>query len=164
MSIVIEGLDATGKSFLAERISLVTSWRVQKSEGPEKYPGEIIDRCERYRQMPHNTIFDRYPVISQSVYGKIANKTPIPPHYIELLKVKRPLIIYSSSQNRGTHEIKQHDTEEHLDMVFKNRELLEKEYIRFMNEHFNPGYIFYHWAHIDSIVKYAVGYTRGERP
>lgn len=160
--IIIEGLDATGKSSLAERISKITTWPIQKSEGPEQYPGEILDRCDRYRILPDEYIFDRHPVISQQVYGHFAKKTPIAPQYLVMLQTRAPLVIYSSAENKGQHKIKEYDTPEHIKMIEEKRDAMETMYLQLLRQHF-PGFIVYKWQFMDAIVDAAVNYATGSR-
>lgn len=152
--IIVEGLDATGKSTLVERLSLVTTWPVQKSEGPEQYPGEILDRCDRYRTYPDEYIFDRHPVISQQIYGHFAKKTPIPPHYQLLLQARCPLVIYASAENKGEHLAKDYDTPEHLEMIKNKRDDMERMYLKLLSAHF-PGFMVYKWQFMDTMVNSA---------
>lgn len=153
--IIIEGLDATGKSVLADRISLLTTWPIQKSEGPEQYPGEILDRCDRYRTYPDEYIFDRHPVISQQVYGHFSNKTPIAPHYQVMLQARAPLVIYSSGDNHGEHHVKDYDTPDHIKMITDKRSEMEKMYLQILRDHF-PGFIVYRWQFMNTIVDAAM--------
>lgn len=158
--IIVEGMDATGKSTLIEKIQVATGWPVYKSGGPEKYPGEILDRCVVFKDLPEQVICDRHPVISQQVYSKINGTTPITPMYIEMLKVRRPLVIYASGTNRGEHQIKEGEDLEYVKKVDANREIVEKEYLRVMRDCFDPHYIIYQWMFQDAVVKYAVNYAK----
>lgn len=139
--IIIEGLDATGKSVLAYHISRLTGWAVQRSEGPEKYPGEITKRIERYLAMSDNTIFDRHPLISQFIYGALSNKTLPPQYLLQELKRRDPYIIQSHPDNRGEHILKQYDTPEHLKLI-KRRQELKHLYEKFFSIHFPLRYTY----------------------
>lgn len=148
--IILEGLDATGKSTLALALHNKTHWPVVTSEGPEKFPGEIIKRCLRYEQHHPNVIYDRHPIISQSVYSKFSKATPVPPLFIEKLKSKNPIIIYSVASNRGEHIVKPHDTPEHLKMIEEKRLGLEEEYLKLLNQHF-PNYVTYKFGEAEDL-------------
>lgn len=157
--IIIEGLDATGKSTLCEAIHKETNWPVQVSEGPEKHPGEIIDRCLRYMLLPHHTIFDRHPIISQSIYGPLSGKSTIPPGILQELKRRDPLIIEASSSNKFEHTIKAHDTPEHLDLIIKKREQIKLSYKEFLGEHF-PRRLIYRLQFLETITQAAIAYAK----
>lgn len=73
MAIVIEGLDNTGKSTLAAKLSSMLNLKVKESEGPPSSPEELIDRVERYRQM-EDTIFVRHPCVSHNIYNIVRPK------------------------------------------------------------------------------------------
>lgn len=133
--IIIEGLDATGKSTLAHRIHVLTGAPIQPSQGPEKYPGEIIKRIEHYFTLPDNTIYDRHPLISQFIYGQLSNKTLPPPYLLQELKRRNPYVIEALPQNLGTHQLKEHDTPEHLAIVAQ-RDKLQHLYEGFLSFHF----------------------------
>jgi hypothetical protein len=149
--IIIEGLDATGKSTLADSLSEKLHWPIISSEGPEKYPGEIIKRCYKYSRFHPNVIYDRHPIISQSVYSKFSKTTRLPPNFISYLREQKPIIIYSSAENKGAHVVKRYDTKEHLAMIAEKRLGLEEEYLKLLDEHF-PYYMVYKFGDLDYIV------------
>lgn len=157
--IIIDGPDATGKSYLAKAISRATNWPIQPSEGPEKAPGEILARCEKYLRLSDFTIFDRHPIISQSIYGPLARKTAIPPYLLIALKQKDPLIIQAHPENHFPHEEKEHDTPEHLQMIAKQREIIVDHYNQFFILYF-PSRLVYRPQFIESIVNSAAAYAR----
>lgn len=158
MAIVIEGLDATGKSTLAQRIHILTGWPIQRSEGPEKFPGEIISRGERYLTLPDNTIFDRHPLISQFIYGTLSHKTLPPPYLLQELKRRQPYIIEASEDNLGIHDIKEHDTPEHLQLIQRRTDLLNL-YQQFFNLHFPIRYT-YTFDKMEKAAQAALAHTR----
>jgi Holliday junction resolvasome RuvABC ATP-dependent DNA helicase subunit len=67
MSIIIEGMDNSGKSTLGEFIGEKLGYYIQDSEGPPINQAEILLRLERYRRM-HDTLFIRHPIVSNPIY------------------------------------------------------------------------------------------------
>ncbi len=159
--IVIEGPDASGKSTLALELSHKLGYPIVPSEGPEKEPGEILDRIRRYNALPQdNLIFDRHPVISQSIYSNFNQSTKISEELLQAFKDKNPLIIYASPKNKGLHTIKEHDTLLHVEMVTQNAPKIAEAYDAFMTRHFAPHYIIYHFEHKQSVVDYVLRWCR----
>jgi hypothetical protein len=66
--IVIEGMDNSGKSTLAESMADYMELLVQESEGPPLSDEEINARVDRYEHM-EGRLFVRHPVISNAIYG-----------------------------------------------------------------------------------------------
>lgn len=157
--IIIEGLDATGKSTLAAAIHNLTGWPIQTSEGPEKKPGEIIDRCHRYLKLPDFTIFDRHPIISQSIYGPVAQKTLIPPYLVNELKMRNPLLIEASPENMMHHVPKEYDSPAHIEMIEQKRSVLAHLYAQFFRHHF-PSRLVYKLEFLESIANAALSFTK----
>lgn len=120
MIIVIEGPDNAGKSTLARYISQRILWPIIYSEGPGKSEQEINDRVRRY-SLFDNVIFDRHPSISQTLYNRF--RTGGPAIYAEnILQFYEsdPLFIFCQGRDLSTHQIKEHDTPDHLELVEKN--------------------------------------------
>lgn len=127
MNIVIEGLDASGKSTLARYLSTTLCRPIVPSEGPEKFAGEIDERIKRYKFF-ENVIFDRHPCISQMIYSTF-NDTTIPnPDLVFDFYETRPVMIYCTTQHRLTHRPKEHDSPEHLAMIEHNAQDLKRMY------------------------------------
>lgn len=68
MAIIIEGMDATGKSTLATVVASHFNLHIQESEGPARSIEEITHRISRYRGMI-DTLFVRHPCVSQNIYN-----------------------------------------------------------------------------------------------
>lgn len=129
MNILLEGVDASGKSTLARELmhklngTRAFPWSYRRSEGPEKEPGEILKRIEHYNQ-ESQVIFDRHPIVSHPIYSKTVSwMTDIPNSVTEDFYTRPFLIVYCMPTARGfdAHEaIEGVDTAEHLEMV-KNR-------------------------------------------
>jgi hypothetical protein len=160
--IIIEGIDATGKSSLAQKISDHTGWPIKESEGPEKFPGEIITRMKLYLGLPHTTIFDRHPVISQCIYGPLKKQISSPPFLLQELKRVKPLIIQASSINKGAHKVKEYDTPSHINLIESKKEEIIKAYDLFMEIHF-PKRILYTFENTYDTIKQAIYYARRPR-
>lgn len=120
MHIILEGPDNSGKSTLAQELSRQLNRPIVSSEGPEKYPGEVNERIERYSQIKVPVIFDRHPVISQPIYSMIKQNT-LPDEQLSKNFYNQPLVIIycRANPNRGMNEhlIKAHDTPEFVEKV-----------------------------------------------
>lgn len=138
--IVIEGLDATGKTTLAKAIALEFNLHIQESEGPPRSQSEFIDRIERYMRMDR-TIFVRHPLVSNPIYDLGRPESQIvyvPPVYFEAFyHAHRPIFIYCepNEEIKVTHDIKDHDTPEHLDMIEKKHHILREGYVNWALTH-----------------------------
>lgn len=120
--IIIEGPDNAGKSTLARHLSETTGWSIQPSEGPAKSVVEINTRIRRYFDLKQ-TIFDRFPLISNPIYDAA---TARPSHRIDpwladrLYDDYKPLMIYCDPLDRGMsgHVFNAGvDTDEHVAQV-----------------------------------------------
>lgn len=121
MNIVLEGPDGGGKSTLAKFLSQALHRPIQASEGPPKFPGEINQRIERYLNYK-DVIFDRHPVISQTVYTSIRashkdNELPDAVLVHEFYTKPNVFIYCRSTHLPIDHDVKEHDTPEHLMQV-----------------------------------------------
>ena len=118
--IVIEGLDATGKSTLADCLAKHLHWPIQPSEGPPRYEGEMTLRVERYLKMSRHVIYDRHPCVSQPIYGTMrTHNDDIDSTLVNAFYAQDPLFIYCDPAN-PSWEASRHtynpevDTEAHL--------------------------------------------------
>jgi predicted ATPase len=142
-AIIFEGPDGGGKSTLIDHLtSRVTVDSVTRSEGPEKYDGEINDRVVRYHSLMAQEgvmtpmVFDRHPCISQPIYGIIHNQNPPKQKLIDELYRMKPLMIYCRPMGAVTHTAeKEWDTPEFLANVDRNYHLLVEAYDRWALEH-----------------------------
>lgn len=143
MNIVLEGPDGSGKSTLASVIMQHVPLRYQGTEGPEKWPGEAIERAYRYLKMD-GVLFDRHVIISQNIYGRHRQgATMIPPELVTLLYTKkhRPLFIYCSGGSLETHDPKSlYDTKDHLELVQRYDSQIRGDYSLWAISHANITY------------------------
>jgi thymidylate kinase len=141
MIIVIEGADASGKSTLAKKISYYLGWPVISSEGPEKYPGEIVERIRRYnRTYTDNVIFDRHPCVSQPIYGSKRNGEVISSSLIQEFYSSKPYFIYCEFNDKTNHIEKDRDTQEHLQMIKNFKDQIRLEYEQWAEQHASIRY------------------------
>lgn len=129
--IVIEGMDNSGKSTLAQKLADYMSLFVQESEGPPKSDQEINDRVDLYATMGDNYLFVRHPVISNAIYGQFRPEgNPITPGRTMLFYDARPLLIYCDAGERGFegHVLKDHDTEVHQRLLEEKQADLLRAY------------------------------------
>lgn len=122
MNIVLEGPDNSGKSTLAKILSQHLGKEVYASEGPEKFPGELRERVERYRAYK-DVIFDRHPCVSDIIYGRFRQKrSSLSGEQESIFYAEQPLLIYCDPLGRGLngHVEKKHDSREHVAMVQHN--------------------------------------------
>jgi len=125
--IVVEGIDNSGKSTLVSHLRTVLGYPSQESEGPPHYPGEMNLRVARYASL-HHVIFDRHPVVSQTIYGSLrSHSDPIRPDLVQQFYDARPLFIYCDPGIRGmTGHVRRDtvDTDAHLSEVTRGYEQL----------------------------------------
>ena len=141
--LIIEGLDATGKSTLANSIAAEFNLRIQESEGPPVDNIEFLSRIERYFDLK-NTVFVRHPLVSNPIYdlGRPAEKRiPIPQSYFEAFYSQPNIFIYCARTDlQVSHDVKAHDTPEHLEMIKAKDELLHRAYKEWALRHANIVY------------------------
>lgn len=133
MSIIIEGMDNSGKSTLGE--FLVDKFKhlyLQESEGPPVNKEEMMLRIDRYQRM-HDTLFVRHPLVSNPVYD--STRTPerrieFSPNMLNTFYRHGHIFIYCDPLDRDLvgHQLKPHDTEEHMREVMKNKAYLLQLY------------------------------------
>ena len=122
--IIVEGIDASGKSTLAIALARAFHWTIQLSEGPPHFPGEMNTRLTRYANFHQPHIFDRHPVVSQVIYGTLrTHSEPVSQSFITNFYKAGHVIIYCDPGDRGmaSHQFNPTvDTPEHLDQVHAN--------------------------------------------
>lgn len=78
MQIIIEGPDGSGKTTLINKLAQVAGWKIIPGKGPEKYPGEMMERIQEYLKWARYNqgysgaakIYDRHPCVSHPIYSK----------------------------------------------------------------------------------------------
>lgn len=137
MAIIIEGMDNSGKSTLAQVMAEYMGLIVQESEGPPTDEDEINDRADRYERMT-DRLFVRHPVISNAIYGQVREEGDIISEGRRMLFYEnKHTIIYCDAGTRGlgAHVQKAHDTEKHLEDITNNYNKLLYLYRQWAAEH-----------------------------
>ena len=100
--IIITGMDNSGKTTLATKVSQELGLPLVKSPGPNHTKDEkhiwFLDQMTREAVFPNSTIFDRFLPFEEMVYGKVLRGDPIyslDDHYMKSLKDLNPFIIYT---------------------------------------------------------------------
>lgn len=134
--IIIEGPDDSGKSTLCNHLHQELHMPVIR---PHRNWGGWLESSHWYENLPSHAgiIFDRFPAISEPVYGPILRPslvtTPWPgseawEEGLEILKAMNPIIIFSFAQ-AGSWKRPQ------LDGVVENNELIVAAYVKHMHEY-----------------------------
>lgn len=130
MNIVLEGPDNAGKSTLASLISSALCRPIIVSEGREKFPGEVNERVTRYKEFKE-VVFDRHPVISQTVYSLVKPNTPVHPVLIEEFYNTKPFLIYCRplpQRKMEGHVVKDYDDPAYLAEIEQKYTALTEHY------------------------------------
>lgn len=121
-NVILEGCDGSGKSTLAKSLTFYLGMRVQEGEGPGKGQKELNERVDRYLGMT-NTIFDRHPIISQTIYNYYREEAPTI-QVEHLLKFKddrsKYIIVYCEGDGLSAHKPKPDETADQLELVERN--------------------------------------------
>lgn len=123
MDIVLEGPDNAGKSTLAGFISTELNRITVHSEGREKYANEINERINRYFGLYHDVVYDRHPVVSQTIYHMIVENTEVDHELATRFYDSKPLIIYCRPDpERGMegHITKEYDAPDYVQKIQDN--------------------------------------------
>jgi len=136
--VIVEGLDATGKSTLGRLIAEEYNVPVQESEGPPRSTAEFLDRLDRYAALK-NIVFVRHPLVSNRIYdiGRDPSKIVEVPmtYYTQFYSAPKIFIYCDVPKIKVEHEVKEHDTPEHLQMIEAKRNALLIEYRRWALKH-----------------------------
>ena len=138
MNFIVEGADNSGKTTLIKYLAATTGLTYVPGEGPPKSEEEINERVAKYLQMDY-VIFDRHPCVSNSIYdGYREEKMPVRPELINAFYATNPIFIYCVSDgDLSTHEIKDHDTEDHQKLVNRHALAIAGDYSAWAFEHAN---------------------------
>jgi hypothetical protein len=130
MNVVIEGPDGSGKSTLASYIASELGWDVIASRGPAKSREEFRSRAVSCLHRV-NAVFDRHPCVSERIYGTMRGDMMLEPDIEEWLYSSRPFIIYYPLPLIGAHHnLKAHDTPEHLELLNVKARDIKRAYDR----------------------------------
>lgn len=129
ITIVLEGPDNSGKSTLANVLSKAFNLPVKSSQGREKYPGEVNERVKSYLQDNRSIIYDRHPVVSQTIYSLVVKNTKIDEALVDQFYSSKPIFIYCKGLNKmNGHIQKEYDEPEYLSLISEKYDLLSAEY------------------------------------
>lgn len=125
--ICIEGPDNSGKTTLAKTLSQHLGLPIHHSGGPPKLESEVEGRCRMLSINPSPFILDRYPAISEMVYGPLLR-----PHleftsgtdWVDRSLKSGWIFIYCRPSDEHLlslegHVLKEHETPEHFEQVKK---------------------------------------------
>lgn len=151
--IIIEGPDNAGKSTLASYIAHELGLEVYHAGGPPASKKEIFGRAEFILNNHDKFIFDRTPMISEPVYcilrgGDNFFACQEADELYARLKALKPIIIYcrppdSVLMDMSNHQVKEHDSKEHVERVMANAERLMQRYDLVMGSSLLPP----HWTY-----------------
>lgn len=125
-NIVIEGMDNSGKSTLAQHVASRLGWQIQESEGPPRSSEEILSRVHRY-SIATLTVFVRHPFVTNPIYDVTRppeERTTFPPHLVEeFYQPGNNVFVYCDPLTRALdgHRLKPHDTSVHAQRITDNR-------------------------------------------
>jgi hypothetical protein len=121
MNIILEGVDASGKSTLAKELAARTGLPIIPSEGPEKYFGEINERVKRYNDFNRPAIYDRHPIVSHYIYSTVLRTLSdgIKPELIQEFMSRPHLIVYCRPTRAGfsVHNLRPDEDPDHVQQV-----------------------------------------------
>src|SRR5688572_30515553 len=129
MNIVVEGVDATGKTTLVNYLYRRLHLQVQWGEGPPQSPDEVNARTRRYLKM-HDTIFDRHPCASNKFYDRHRGVSiPIDHRLVDDFLVTPPIFVYCDPGFEvHAHVRAEHDTDEQMALVEQNYKMILSDY------------------------------------
>lgn len=100
--LIFTGMDNSGKTTLAEKVSKEKGLPLIKSMGPDHTKDEkhiwFLDQMAREKAYPGSVIFDRFLPFEEMVYGKVLRGDPIyslDDPYMKSLRDLNPTIIYT---------------------------------------------------------------------
>lgn len=143
--IVIEGMDGSGKTTLAKRLSKDLNIPRTYSVSPPENHKEFLNRCMKSAILFNKPIIqDRIPFISEIIYAQIENRDPYLSEKtaLNILRLNSPLLIYCQSTYIH-HVIKNYDIKKRLELIKQNWLKLQSDYDTFMAK---LQTIQYNWA------------------
>lgn len=154
--IILEGMDNSGKSSLAEKLSKAYDMPIIHPGGaPATVTAEDIFLRDQLLDVKKNVIYDRVTSISQQVYAcdKHTQLDKLMIYARAMVQFEEVTLIYcrpsiSTIYNMAGHAIKEYDTPEHVDFVHKNAKRLIERYDALMlclSEVAKGRFITYNW-------------------
>jgi len=120
-NIVVEGVDASGKSTLCRHLHEVTGWPIALREGKPPTFEKTLEKIQRF-QGYEGKIIDRHPLVSQAIYGQTVRQDPnLPMELVTAIHEQGNLWIYCRcidwNNPLGNHVVKLGEDAEHLDAL-----------------------------------------------
>ena len=146
-SIILEGIDGTGKSTLALALAEKLGFAIVHAGGPPGSDSEAIRCCVSQQDYidSGDWILDRVTPISRQCYELHIGDD----HRMELqTSLKRMLddvVVIWCDTNVRHHEVKEHDTEEHIKHIADNHDEIQRNYINMMDSLAERGYAVLHY-------------------
>lgn len=136
MNIIIEGPDGSGKSTLAEFLASNLHWPIVHSPGPPASQEEFEGRV-RVALTCQRTIFDRHPIISETVYGQVRGRCyAMDCHRLRLYGLSQDVRIFSAfNPPAARHVTKTHDTLDHLELIHRKQQQIALAYAAWAFQH-----------------------------
>lgn len=165
--IIIEGPDNSGKSTLVRELAQrLQPCHVAHSSGPTRSVDEMFKKVRRFNHLYVNTksLVDRWPVISESVYGPVLREESMiaGSRFLDDLQRSRVPIIYcrppmNTLMSLENHQVRKEESSGHIEGVNRNQEKLVNAYDEFMVT--MPNTIYYDWTtsdnnYLDFLAKY----------
>lgn len=130
--IIIEGPDGSGKTFTADAVSSAVNLQKYPTQGPPKSPSEIVKRI-MHTMCLDDHVFDRFPLISEMVYGPILrNDDTFSYMWLDRLIPDKYIVVYCRPSIETILEnslkTKPHKSADHISSVINKWKLIIDEY------------------------------------
>lgn len=167
--IIIEGMDNTGKTTLLQELHQALEIPWVKSPGPEHLSGLSKDEWFRWVEASISPdqccyLFDRHPLISEPIYGKILRGFDVfeGTYFKEGFKLANPLIIYCRPPRERIFHF---GNRKQMESVIEFKEVLLATYDEFINQlrQDNFDIVIYNYTTMDvkTIITLAHRYLQG---
>ena len=147
MKIIIEGMDNSGKTTLAAKLSSETHMPFKHSGGKAASQDEILDRATNILLDHRNYIYDRIPFISGRIYGSVlrgedAFAIGYGKQLFDGFRMRNPLVIYCRPPSSFILDFG--DREQMAGVIENSQKLLAKydEFIEYLSDSGMP--VFYY--------------------
>lgn len=138
MGIIVEGPDNSGKTTLCNLLESKLHMPVFHAGGPVNTNDLALKLCKEQTQfLHHNVILDRITPISRQIYQNRFGDPDLIDHLKRMMAIPSCILIYCRPPNERlmdmkNHEIKAHDTPEHMAYVLENQHNFIEQYDRLM--------------------------------